>query len=376
MSNFRIRLVESIPEGLVYPAESPSFMSTYDAWQTLINASTSSIDIGALYWSLRSNEVANHSSSAQGEKIFQSLLKYGRHSGHQLRIAQSYPTQGNPNQDTITLAKRGAADVRSVNFPKLLGSGVLHTKVWVADGKHIYLGSANMDWRSLTQVKELGVLIENCSCLAEDIDKIFQVYWQMGAEGAQIPSKWPDNLSTKINAITPLKVNYSAEHAANVYFSVSAERDTSFHTLPLTVACLLLAELAGPDESKGQDTRPRGHPEDHSEGGAVRLHFRHGLLSHFPLQAAHKVSVECIDIVTQWILIRFFVSVMPRRFWPEIDNAIRTAAIDNQVHVRMLISWWNHSRPAEDYFLRSLQDISGSSSSVNVEIVSVPLVGH
>lgn len=33
-----------------------------------------------------------------------------------------------------------------------LTTGVLHTKFWIVDKKHIYIGSANMDWRSLTQV--------------------------------------------------------------------------------------------------------------------------------------------------------------------------------------------------------------------------------
>lgn len=30
--------------------------------------------------------------------------------------------------------------------------GIVHTKLWVVDQKHFYLGSANMDWRSLSQV--------------------------------------------------------------------------------------------------------------------------------------------------------------------------------------------------------------------------------
>ena len=46
----------------------------------------------------------------------------------------------------------GAAIVRNVNFTRLVGAGVLHTKLWIIDRKHIYIGSANMDWRSLTQV--------------------------------------------------------------------------------------------------------------------------------------------------------------------------------------------------------------------------------
>lgn len=36
---------------------------------------------------------------------------------------------------------------------KALTSGVLHTKFWIVDKKHVYIGSANMDWRSLTQVQ-------------------------------------------------------------------------------------------------------------------------------------------------------------------------------------------------------------------------------
>lgn len=43
------------------------------------------------------------------------------------------------------------ADIRTVNMRELT-SGVLHTKFWIVDKKHIYIGSANMDWRSLTQV--------------------------------------------------------------------------------------------------------------------------------------------------------------------------------------------------------------------------------
>jgi len=44
------------------------------------------------------------------------------------------------------------AEVRSINFAELLKSGVLHTKLWIVDGIHAYVGSANMDYRSLTQV--------------------------------------------------------------------------------------------------------------------------------------------------------------------------------------------------------------------------------
>ena len=32
------------------------------------------------------------------------------------------------------------------------GSGIVHTKVWISDDKDVYIGSANQDWKSLSQV--------------------------------------------------------------------------------------------------------------------------------------------------------------------------------------------------------------------------------
>lgn len=42
-------------------------------------------------------------------------------------------------------------NVRRVNFGRLTG-GILHSKFWIVDRKHVFLGSANLDWRALTQV--------------------------------------------------------------------------------------------------------------------------------------------------------------------------------------------------------------------------------
>lgn len=46
----------------------------------------------------------------------------------------------------------GLAQVRSLNFTNWFDAGILHTKLWVSDNERVYIGSANMDWRSLAQV--------------------------------------------------------------------------------------------------------------------------------------------------------------------------------------------------------------------------------
>lgn len=316
-----IQLVESIPEGLVYPADSPSFLSTYDVWRNLISIAEKSIDIGSFYWTLRGVDVYNHTSAWQGEKIFQQLLSAGLSKKVKLRIAQSEPTQNNPNHDTEYFVKRKAAEVRSVNFPRLLGGGVLHTKLWIIDERHVYLGSANMDWRSLTQVKELGVVLMNCSCIAKDVSKIFKIYWKLGQPKSEIPSPWPEEFTTKYNLANPVRINFTENFEFHTYLSSSPP--------PLSA---------------------KGRTQDGDAIVDIILH------------AEKFVYISVMDYIPMQIY-------TPKvKFWPIIDDALRKAAIENRVTVKLLISWWNHSRSEEDYFLRSLQDVSGSYKGVDIEV--------
>ena len=76
-----------------------------------------------------------------------------------LRIVQNLPNKEFPNWDSYYLEKKDLAEVQSINVSRLAGGGIMHTKLWVADKKHFYVGSANMDWRSLTQVNNYSCCI-------------------------------------------------------------------------------------------------------------------------------------------------------------------------------------------------------------------------
>jgi len=65
------------------------------------------------------------------------------------------PSKQFPSLDTIELAKLDNVEVRSMRA-EIMGGGVLHTKLWIVDRKHVYVGSANFDWRSLTEVSFYG----------------------------------------------------------------------------------------------------------------------------------------------------------------------------------------------------------------------------
>ena len=57
------------------------------------------------------------------------------------------------------------------------------------------------------------------------------------------------------------------------------------------------------------------------------------------------------------------------RFWPVIDDALRQVALEKGVEVRVMASWWNHSRPDLPNYLSSLHALSGAMKA-NIQVVS------
>nr|XP_036847445.1 5'-3' exonuclease PLD4 isoform X2 [Manis javanica] len=153
----------------------------------------------------------------QGEALLQKLQQLLARN-ISLAVATSSPAPARKSTDLQVLAAQGA-QVRYVPMTQLTG-GVLHSKFWIVDGKHIYLGSANMDWRSLTQVKELGAVIYNCSRLAQDLEKTFQTYWVLGAPKAVLPKPWPQSFSSHINRFHPFQGQFDGV-PTTAYFSAS-----------------------------------------------------------------------------------------------------------------------------------------------------------
>ncbi|KAM4696663.1 5'-3' exonuclease PLD3 [Rhinophrynus dorsalis] len=311
-------LVESIPEGLVYDANATINPSVFQTWLSLLAEAKSSVDIASFYWTMTNNDTHTaHPSAYQGEQILQELIKL-KARGVALRVAVN--PSGSPTKDSdINALRASGADVRVVNLPHLT-NGVLHTKFWVVDNKHFYIGSANMDWRSLTQVKELGSTIYNCSCLAQDLQKIFEVYWTLGVPNATIPPSWPTNYSTPYNKDTPMEVTLNGT-ASRVYLSSSPP--------PLSA---------------------QGRTDD--------------------LQSILNI----IDDAKRFV----YISVMDytpteefsdrKKYWPAIDDHLRKAVYERHVDVRLLISCWKNSRPNMFTFLRSLAALHSNQSHYKAEV--------
>uniref|UniRef100_G3UL33 5'-3' exonuclease PLD3 n=1 Tax=Loxodonta africana TaxID=9785 RepID=G3UL33_LOXAF len=308
-------LVESIPEGLDFPNTSVGNPSTTQAWLGLLAGAHSSLDIASFYWTLTNNDTHTQEPSAQqgrgGPAQLQTLAPQGV-----VRIAVSKPN------DPAKLTTDSATKVcpgRMVDNAEA-DHGVLHTKFWVVDQTHFYLGSANMDWRSLTQVKELGVVMYNCSCLARDLTKIFEAYWFLGQAGSSIPSPWPQAYDTRYNQETPMEICLNG-----------------------TPALAYLASAPPP-------LCPSGRTPD------------------------LKALLNVVDSARSFI----YVAVMnylptmefshPRRFWPAVDDGLRRAAYERGVKVRLLVSCWGHSELSMRAFLLSLAALRDNHTHLDIQV--------
>ncbi|XP_072835561.2 5'-3' exonuclease PLD3 [Pogona vitticeps] len=314
----RSTLVESIPEGLSFEENSTFLPSTFAAWATLLGEAKNSVDIASFYWTLNNEDTHTQEPSAgPGEEILAELLKVTSR-GIALRIAVNPPSSRMSSSDLQDLEESGA-QIRKVNLPRLTG-GILHTKFWIVDQTHLYLGSANMDWRALTQVKELGVVVYNCSCLAHDLAKMFEIYWALGLPNATIPSPWPAEYSTTYNKETPLEVTLNSTEAG-VYFSSAP---------PALCAS--------------------GRTED--------------------LQALLSVIEGAQDFV--YIAVMSYLPTMefshPKRFWPVIDDHLRKVAYERRVRVRLLIGCWKHSKAEMFPFLKSLVAVRDDRTHISMEV--------
>ncbi|XP_032962818.1 5'-3' exonuclease PLD4 isoform X2 [Rhinolophus ferrumequinum] len=328
LDSCQLVLVESTPQDLQFAAGSPSAQPLAQAWMQLLDMAQESVHVASYYWSLTGSDIGvNDSSSHLGEALLQKLQQL-LDRNVSLAVATSHPTLARNSTDLQVLANRGA-QVRHVPMGQLT-RGVLHSKFWVVDGRHIYMGSANMDWRSLTQVKELGAVIYNCSRLARDLEKTFQTYWVLGAPKAVLPKHWPRHFSSHINHFQPLCARFAGV-PTTAYFSASPPVLCPYgRTRDLEALLTVMA--------------------------AARRFIYASVMEYFPTTRFSR----------------------PARYWPVLDNALRAAAFSRGVQVRLLVSCGLNTDPSMFPYLRSLQALSNPEAgvSVDVKVFIVPVGNH
>lgn len=210
-------IVESMPDKLVFNS-SMSFKpkATHEALIEMLDGAKVSIRLASFYLTLSAEpQFAKNPSTRPGSQILDSLKKACKR-GLDVNIILDNSGKPMSNLDEVNQLKDVGANVKFINMKKLSGSGIMHSKFMIVDNTTLYMGSSNFDWRSYTQIKEMGIRFHNCEPLSADLNKIFETYWFMSQQD-QIPAQLPDNLTTSFNMTNPAVLPFG-ETLANVFF--------------------------------------------------------------------------------------------------------------------------------------------------------------
>ncbi|KAG2241550.1 hypothetical protein Bca52824_096464 [Brassica carinata] len=361
-------LVQSIPTDMPELPLIPGVLSTGDVFQWLANNSTRSLDIIAQYWQL----LANPKDPRSGDFDYSDsdLQQFGAHLGS--LVYKSIDSAANRNVSIRLLSHSGVypeytkepsdlahgrPNVKNVTLllSKWYGSGIVHAKVWISDDRDVYIGSANNDWKSLTQVKEVGIYLSGCSQIARKIKTYFNNLWRLASLDSSV-------------------------HTRNVYdqqWLINRTVPCWSHFIPSKARCKspLPSYIETPNVSPGYP--PLSDPEiNHScpEKQPSYLSFAPPELLFGKHQSDEQGWVDTIKSVVEGGTVR--INTMdwlgqsqynnPTVYWSSLSSAVSEVVFAKKAKVKILVAYWGHFIQATDGYLRSLlySNVLCSSSSV------------
>ncbi|KAJ8465872.1 hypothetical protein OPV22_028424 [Ensete ventricosum] len=358
-------LVQSIPTNMPLLPRVPGVLSTGEVMRWLAGNATERLDIIAQYWQLLA-QPSNPKSGDYGYSAVE-MKKFGADEGRavytsledaadrnvSLRIIQHSGFSPDFDKESADLAS-GRPNVQNVTL--LLGdwwgSGIVHAKVWISDGNDMYIGSANNDWKSLTQVKEVGIYLVGCPDIARRLEIYFNNLWTLSSLNSTAYTKnvwdkqwqakrkvpcWSHFIHKKQRCRSPLSLSVEIPHV-NGYPALSDP--FMFHI---------------PFETPGTNFSSMSRHSSY-------LSFAPPELSFGKFQADEQGWVETIKSVRFGGIVR--ISTMDwlgqsqylkqTVYWPSLSSAISEVIFSKHATVNILVAYWTHFIEGTDQYLKSL----------------------
>ena len=160
-----------------------------DEWLDLMSHAKGTLDIEEFYFS-------HH----RGQSLQPIVDEIGRTAarGVKVRLLMDAGFMTTYPQPAESLSHLPNIELRRIDYKRLTG-GVQHSKFMVADAGDAWLGSQNLDWRSLTQIHELGVRMRN-DAIAGAVEAVFASDWAAAdttkpfALGRPTAATWPQHV--------------------------------------------------------------------------------------------------------------------------------------------------------------------------------------
>jgi phospholipase D3/4 len=365
-------LVESIPMGLEDLLEKGDVYTTGEVLTRLTRGAQKTIDITAMYWNLKPNPARE---DERGFTVAQLEDEFGARVGHALyealrdaasrgvaiRIVESPGFDSTDSESRALQAEcPSRVDIRQIDLGHWYDGGIMHQKIWVFDGAHVYLGSANNDWKSLTQVKELGVAVERSPPVAEAVTRYFNTWWEFCGLEPEKRSGVVDPV-VRIARAVPAWSNLVpvTDRAPNPLDRPELQTDHDWDD-PL------------PFVANGRQAEwiLAGSPAELCVGKRVQ---DVDALVRTITEAEKRVCINVMDFAPV-SLYRGSWDSKTRSYridgkpatpvwWPQLFDAIVHVVTTRALHVRMLVSQWEHSSPFIGPYLEALQAASSAGAA-------------
>jgi len=184
-----IEFAESVPAETVYGstlAARPARM-----WVDMINGAVKTLDFEEFYIADKPGEALETVLAA---------VKAAAARGVKVRFIVEKAMMRETSKALPGLTAEKNIEARVIEFKKAAG-GIQHAKFFIVDGREIYVGSQNFDWRSLSQIHELGARVKS-ERAARDFGLIFEGDWAI-AGGSDPQNVFPVKTERPLNSKDP-----------------------------------------------------------------------------------------------------------------------------------------------------------------------------
>lgn len=168
-----LEIVESVPvETMLDHAD---LRDAYVVWPEMIDRAQKTLDFAEFY---ASDDPANRQSRL--ETVTQAVERAAAR-GVKVRFLAEKVFQKTYPELLARLDGKDGIEVRIYDFAAF-GGGVLHAKYFLVDGREVYVGSQNFDWRSLQHIQELGARVIEPGVARAFLD-VFETDWALAGGG-------------------------------------------------------------------------------------------------------------------------------------------------------------------------------------------------
>lgn len=177
-----LEFVESVPEET--DLDLPGLRQAADVWPEVIAAAHSRVDVASFYFSRQGDGKDAYAPEGAVDRLVPVLdaVTAAAERGCTVRLLGDSKFQSTYPEVLAGFDAIDGVTTRAVDIGAAW-NGVMHAKYFMVDDDRFYIGSQNWDWRALSQIRELGVLVRH-SGLASELQRIYDLDWRLAGDAA------------------------------------------------------------------------------------------------------------------------------------------------------------------------------------------------